>query len=169
MMPRPLTVWSPVPMREPLPYEEFEAPLEVLTWGRNDYVVLFLDDLVSDAATAAGTRRVEGWVDDVAVNLGINRADVVDRPFLYAGTALRRRLGARAGDVVTCRLRPADPDHVPLDDDVREALVTAGRLDAFERLRPAQRRVLLKPVDDAARDDTRRRRVAALVASLDPA
>lgn len=151
------------------PFEEFDAPLEVLAWGRNDYVVLYLDELVEDAAVTLGTRRVEGWLDDVAVNLGINRADVVDRPFLYAGAGLRRRLGARAGDLVTCRLRPADPDHVPVDDDVLEALERAGRLGVFERLRPAQRRVLLKPVEDAARLDTRRRRIEVLVRSLDPA
>jgi len=178
MMPRRPPMWSAVrvpdaPARPDTrfdgPFEEFDAPLEVLAWGRNDYVVLYLDELVEDAAAAAGTRRLEGWLDDVAVNLGINRADAVARPFLYAGTGLRRRLGARAGDLVTCRLRPADPDHVPLDDDVRAALEGAGRLGAFERLRPAQRRVLVKPIADAAREDTRRRRIEALVRSLDPA
>ncbi len=35
-------------------------------------------------------------------------------------------------------LRPADPDHVPLADDVQAALAAAGRLDAFRRRTPAQ-------------------------------
>ena len=61
----------------------------------------------------ARTRRVEGHVDGVEVNLGINKADVADSPFLYVGTALRRRLGARAGDVVACRLRPGRPPSRP--------------------------------------------------------
>lgn len=147
---------------------EFDAALELLPWGRNVYTVIHLDGLLVEAAAAARTGRVEGWVDDIEVNLGINRADVTPTPFLYAGPALRRRLGARAGDVVACRLRPADPDHVPVPDDVRAALEAAGRWDAFERQRPAARRRLLQPVDDAAQESTRARRITALVRSLSP-
>lgn len=145
---------------------EFDAPLELMTWGRNAYVVLFLDERLDRAAADARTRRVEGRVDGVEVNLGINKADVADSPFLYVGTALRRRLGARAGDVVACRLRPADPHHVPVPDDVRAALESAGRQHAFDSLRPAERRRLLQPVDDAAQPATRQRRIAALVRSF---
>lgn len=97
----------------------FDAPLELMTWGRNAYVVLFLDERLVRAAAHEGTRRVEGRVDGVEVNIGISKADVADAPFLYVGTALRRRLEAQAGDVVACRLRPADPNHVPVPDDVR--------------------------------------------------
>lgn len=136
-----------------------------MTWGRNAYVVLFVDERLDRAAADARTRRVEGRVDGVEVNLGINKADVADSPFLYVGTALRRRLGARAGDVVTCRLRPADPHH-PVPDDVRAALESAGQQQAFDNLRPAKRRRLLQPVDDAAQPATRQRRIAALVSSL---
>lgn len=147
---------------------EFDAPLELMTWGRNVYVVLFLDERLDRAAAEARTRRVEGSVDEVEVNLGINKADVALRPFLYVGTALRRRLGARAGEVVACRLRPADPDHVPLPDDVRAALESAGRQHAFDSLRPAERRRLLQPVEDAAQPATRQRRISALITSLPP-
>ncbi|MPQ99092.1 hypothetical protein GB931_14410 [Modestobacter sp. I12A-02628] len=146
----------------------FDAPLELLPWGRNTYTVLYLDDLLEDAVAAAGTRRIEGTIEGVEVNLGVNRADVTPRPFCYVGAALQRRLRATAGDVVTCRLRPADPDHVPLADDVRAALEEAGRLSAFQRRRPAQRRQDLQPIEDAARDATRRSRIEALVRSLAP-
>lgn len=77
------------------------------------------------------------------VNLGLNRADITPNAFVYAGKSLQRRLGLRAGEVVECRLRPADPDEVPVPDDVATALADAGRTDAFERLRPAKRRQLL--------------------------
>ncbi|GAA1914356.1 hypothetical protein GCM10009737_14620 [Nocardioides lentus] len=145
---------------------EYDAPLELLVWGRHVYTVLYLDDLLVDAVARERTRRVEGHLDDVPVNLGVNRADVVDRPFLYAGVALRRRLGAGAGHVVACRLRPADPDHVPVPDDVRTALEATGRLHDFEGQRPAARRRLLQPVEDAVQDATRARRIAALVRSV---
>lgn len=149
-------------------YVEVDGPLELLAWGRNTYTVLYLDDLVEDAARAAGTRRVEGFLDDVPVNLGVNRADVAARAFCYVGPALQRRVRAEAGDVVRCRLRPADPDHVPLPDDVRRALEEAGRLAAFEGRRPAERRRALQPVEDAVRDTTRQARITALVRSLAP-
>lgn len=147
---------------------EFDGPLELLPWGRNTYTVLYLDDLLQDAVSAAATRRVEGHLDAVQVNLGVNKADVTPRSFMYVGAALQRRLGARAGDVVACRLRPADPDHVPVPADVQAALDASGRSDAFARRRPAERRRLLQPIEDAAQAATRRRRIEALVSALPP-
>lgn len=147
---------------------EFDAPVALLHWGRNTYTVIHLDEVLEQAVAAAATRRVEGSIDDVTVNLGVNKADITPGAFLYVGPGLRRRLDATAGDVVTCRLRPADPDHVPVPDDVRLALETAGRADAFERCRPARRRQLLQPVEDAAQERTRQRRIEALVRSLPP-
>ncbi len=145
---------------------DFDAPLEVLPWGRNDYTVVYLDDRLDAHVAEARTRRVEGRLDEIEVNLGVNKADVARGPFLYVGAALQRRLRARAGDVLACRLRPADPDHVPLPDDVKAALEAAGRQHAFAALRPPERRRLLQPVHDAAREGTRQRRIAALITSL---
>ena len=85
---------------------------------------------------------------------------------MYVGKGLLRRLAARQGDVVHCQLRPADPDDVPRADDIDRALADAGRLEAFERQTPAQRRRLLQPIEDAATPETRRQRIAALLSSL---
>lgn len=147
---------------------EFDTLVEPLPWGRTTYTILRLDETLVDAAAAVGTRRVEGDIEGVAVNVGVNRADVLPDAFMYAGRALQRRLGVTPGDVVRCRLRPADPAHVPLPDDVRAALETAGRLEAFEGRSPPARRRLLQPVEEAAQAATRARRVAALVRALDP-
>lgn len=145
---------------------EFDALVEVLVWGRNVYTVIRAADALEGAAKQFRTRRVEGTLDEVPVNLGLNRADVLPDAFIYAGKPLLRRLAARPGDVVHCRLRPADPDEVPLAEDVHGALSDAGRLDAFERKRPAERRRLLQPIDDAVRPVTRQQRLDALVRSL---
>lgn len=144
----------------------FDAVLEPLEWGRSTYVVLRLPAAVVDAVAAAGTRRVAGSVDHVEVNLAVTRADVIDDAFLWAGAGLRRRLGAAPGDVVTCRLAPVDPDHVPVPRDVRDAVAAAGVEPALAALRPAELRQRLVPVEDAVRPATRARRVADLVASL---
>lgn len=147
---------------------EFDALVEVIPWGRSVYTVIRLDRALEEAARAAGTRRVEGTIDDVPVNVGVNRADVLPDAFMYAGKGLLRRLGARPGDLVDCRLRPADPDDVPLADDVHRALADAGRLEAFERRSPAQRRRLLQPIEDAVKVETRQQRTAAMVRALPP-
>jgi hypothetical protein len=94
---------------------------------------------------------------------------MIPEAFMYAGTPLLRRLGARPGDVVVvCCLRPADPDRVPVPRDVEAVLVEAGRLDAFELLPAPQRRRLLQPVEEARTSATRERRILALVGSLTP-
>ena len=147
---------------------EFEALIELMPWGRNVYTIIRLDELLEDAAKAAKTRRVEGTIEELPVNVGLNRADILPQAFMYAGKGLQRRLGARPGDVVHCRLRPADPDDVPLADDLQLALTEAGRLAAFERQTPAERRRLLQPIELAATPETRQRRTAALLRSLLP-
>ena len=89
---------------------EFDALVEVLPWGRSDYVIIRPAPALAEGAKAAGTRRVDGTIDDVPVNVGVNRADVLPDAFMYAGKGLQRRLGVRPGAVVSCRLRPADTD-----------------------------------------------------------
>lgn len=148
------------------PWVEFDAVVDVLLWGRSTYTIIRLDAALEAAARASGTRRVEGMIDEVPVNVGVNRADVLPDAFMYAGKGLQRRLGARPGDVVACRLRPADPDEVPLADDVHRALADADRLDAFQRKPPANRRRLLQPIEEAAKPETRQQRIAALLRSL---
>lgn len=155
-------------MSQPRTWVEFDALVEPLAWGRNVYTVIRLDASLEAAARAQRTRRVEGTVEDLEVNVGLNRADVIPDAFAYVGKGLQRRLGVTPGDVVRCRLRPADPDHVPVPPDVRDALTDAGLLDAFEARPPAERRRLLQTVEEAARPETRRRRIDALLRDLGP-
>ena len=96
-------------MTEATRWVEFDALVEVLPWGRNIYTIIRLEKALERAAKAAGTRRVEGTIDDVPVNVGVNRADVLPDAFMYAGRGLQRRVGARPGDVVSCRLAPRRP------------------------------------------------------------
>lgn len=145
---------------------EFDAPVEPLPWGRNVYTIIRLDPGLAHAARTAGTRRVEGTIDEVPVNVGVNRADLLPDAFMYAGKSLLRKVGTRPGDLVHCRLRPADPDDVPLAEDIHWALAQADRLDAFTQKTAAQRRRLLQPIEEAVKPGTRQQRITALLRSL---
>lgn len=140
----------------------FEAVVEPLVWGRSTYTILRVPETLARAATLARTRRVDGTIEDVEVNVGLNRADVIEETFIYAGKPMLRRLGVSLGDVVDCALQPADPDLVPLPPDVAHALAGSDQMGAFERLPAARRRQLLVPVEAAARADTRARRIEDL-------
>lgn len=144
----------------------FDALLEPLAWGTQVYTVIKVPEEVAALARAAGTRRLRGTIEGEPVNVGLNRADVVAAPFVYVGPALRRRLRARAGDLVECVLGPADPDEVPIPPDVLLALEAAGRREAFARRPAPERRRLLVPIESASRTATRERRTAAMIESL---
>lgn len=153
-------------MTTPPGWVVFDAVVEAMPWGRNVYTVIRLDAGLEDAARTSRTRRVEGTIDDLTVNVGVNRADVLPDAFMYAGKGLLRRLGAKRGDLVRCQLRPADPSEVLVSDDIRRALADAGRRQSFDCRTPAQRRRLLQPIEDAASPETRGERITALMRLL---
>ncbi|RJK96007.1 YdeI/OmpD-associated family protein [Vallicoccus soli] len=144
----------------------FDAVLAPLAWGRSVYTVVRLPGDLVEAARREGTHRLEGHVEAQPVNVGIARADVLPGAFFYVGRPLLRRLEARPGDLVRCRLRPVDPDVVPVPEDVREALAAAGAGAALAALPAARQRRLLVPVESAATGATRARRIEALVREL---
>ena len=144
----------------------FTAAAEELVWGGTTYTVIRVPAALAADAATEGTRRVAGTMDGVEVNVGLNRAPVLDDPYVYAGPVLLRRVRAEVGEPLRCELRPVDPDLVPVPDDVAAALAGAGMADPWEALRPAARRRLLQPVVEAVRPDTRARRVARLVREL---
>jgi hypothetical protein len=144
----------------------FDAIIEAVVWGRSTYTLIRIPEELVEAARDAGTRRVEGTVDGVTVNLAITRAPVVDQPFVWAGRSLLRRVGAEAGAVVDCRLRPVDDDEVLLPPDVAAALAEAGVLERWEGLPPADRRRRLYPIASAGRPETRAKRIEALADEL---
>lgn len=148
------------------PAQEVEGFLEPIVWGAARYVVIRIPTSLEEAARACGTRRVAGVLDDVDVNLAINRAPVVDQPFLWAGASLQRRLRLEAGDPVSGSLAPVDPSVVPLPDDVAAALADPAVRAAWEQLTPSVRRQRLARIESAVQAASRARRVDAELADL---
>jgi hypothetical protein len=144
---------------------DFDAPITTMPWGRSTYTIIRLPDAVADWR-AAGVKRLTGTIDDVAVNLAITTAPVIDGAFVWAGASLLRRVEAEAGEVVRCSFGPADPDEVLVPEDVASALDEHDLLGTWEVLRSAQQRSMLYQVESARTDATRLRRIEALLRGL---
>lgn len=107
--------------------QRLTSRVDTVQRGRSRYTVIRVPEELAAAARAAGTRRVAGVIDDVAVNAAINRAPVVDGPFLWAGATLLRRPRAEPGEPARCASRGCRP------------LTRAGAPGRHGRTRPAGR------------------------------
>lgn len=142
----------------------FAGRIAAVEWGRATYTLMPLPAEAS--AALAGTRRVEGEMNEHPVNLAIARAPVVEGPFLWTGRGLLDRIGAE----VEVRLRPAPDDVVDLPEEVADLLAAAPlRAAAWEGLTPGRQRGLLYRLATARTPPTRARRLAELGALLDGA
>lgn len=94
----------------------FDGVLEPLAWGKNTYAIVRVPAELVEAAKRWPTRRIDGSIDGLSLNLGLNKADadVMPGSFVYVGAGLQRRLGVHIGDLLSCEFEPADPDLVPV-------------------------------------------------------
>ena len=149
-------------------YLTFEGSVEPMEWGDSTYTILRLPDEIANALKAAGAKRVEGEIADHPVNLAPTTAPVIDGIFLWTGKSLLNRIGIAPGDRVEVRLRPADETAVDTPDDLARALLSSGRLEAWEALTPGKKRGLIYKIDTAKKPETRARRITALMKELAP-
>ncbi|WP_125131473.1 YdeI/OmpD-associated family protein [Microbacterium sp. 10M-3C3] len=140
--------------------------VEPMPWGKATYTVLRVPEELVSAAAEGGTRRVAGRLEDVEVNLALNRAPVLPDVFVWAGASLLRRLRLDVGDPVSGELAPVDDAAVLVPADVTQLLADAGATERWEMLTPADRRRRLATIDAAATAATRARRIHALIAAL---
>ena len=146
-------------------YVTFEAMIVPMEWGDAVYTVLPLPPDV--AAALQGAKRVEGEFEDHPVNLAVTKAPAIDSPFLYTGKSLLDRTGLRPNAPFLARLRPADPNTVDVPHDVHNAVRSGGVMDAWEALSPGKKRGALHQIERAKRPETRLKRIAALIRTLD--
>lgn len=89
--------------------------------------------------------------------------------YLIAFSADKRAAtGLQGGETITVDLTlDTEPRTVEVPDDLAEALDAAGRRPAFDALAPSRRKAHVTNVEAAKAPETRARRVAAVVASLE--
>ncbi len=147
-------------------YHTFEGQITAMEWGKSIYTVLRLPDDITAALEAEGAKRVEGEINDLPVNLALTKAPVIDGVFLWAGKSLSDEIGVAPGDIFDVRLRKADPNDVDVPDDVTLALRQAAATDRWNALTAGKQRGLLHAITTAKRPDTRKNRIAKMIATL---
>ncbi|MEL6618175.1 MAG: YdeI/OmpD-associated family protein [Pseudomonadota bacterium] len=143
----------------------FDARIEPMEWGKRTYTVVRLPDTVVNALPT-GTKRVEAEFGSFPVNLALTRAPVIEGVFVYAGKQFLRESGIEPGEGFEARIRPADPNHVDMPEDVAAALRVAGLSAQWAALTPGQQRGKLHLVNSAKRADTRTKRITELISTL---
>lgn len=145
-------------------YVAFESRVEPMEWGKSTYTVMRIPP---DALAAIGpTRRVEGEINDHPVNLALTKAPAIEDVFVWAGKSFLKEVGLAPGELAEIRLRAAPDDVVEVPADVTNALRSSGLIDRWDKLTPGKKRGLLHQVGTAKRAETRTRRIAALLATL---
>lgn len=76
---------------------------------------------------------------------------------------VRKETSTRSGDLIRVRITVLERGKVEVPDDLLEALRAEGMLQAFESLPPGKRSFLIRRIDEAAKAQTRARRVQEAV------
>lgn len=133
-----------------------------------EYVVLFLPPAL-DAALRfdrGGKLRIEGEMEDVAVNLALLPARGRTH-YVYVGSALRKQLGVAVGDEVTLRFKVAAADEVVVPEELAAVLRASPRLAAsWDALTPGKQRGLAYVVGKAKSAAVRERRAREVLEEL---
>jgi Bacteriocin-protection, YdeI or OmpD-Associated/Domain of unknown function (DUF1905) len=121
---------------------------------------------VSDAFKTRGYVPVAGTLNGHAI-----RATLVPKGGgehrLFLNGEMRKRAEVGVGDTVTISLTlDTEPRETPLPDELAEALRENDLLEAFNRLTPSDRRIVLTWLSDARKEETRNRRIDLLVRRL---
>ncbi|MEM6588740.1 MAG: YdeI/OmpD-associated family protein [Pseudomonadota bacterium] len=144
----------------------FEGRVVPMEWGKSVYTVLPLPDDVTDALLAQGAKRVDVEMNDCPFNMALTKAPVIDQVFIYTGKKVLAEAGIEPGELIDVRMRKADNDAVDVPNDLLLAIRQSGVMGAWEALTPGRQRGLVHTVTSAKREETRRGRVAKLIAEL---
>ncbi|CAM4183203.1 YdeI/OmpD-associated family protein [Nocardia ninae] len=118
-------------------------------------------------AALGGGGRIPVEVDFDGVDYRGSIVDMGSGPCLGLLKAIRTELGKAPGDTVVVTVSRDDAERtVDVPDDLADALRSAGRRDAFDKLSYSRRREHVTAVTDAKRAETRTRRIAKIVDSL---
>jgi hypothetical protein len=152
---------------------EFEAPLATHGVGKSRvvwYQVLFMPGALAESLPmkAHPRLRVRGEIVDIPV-AGAWMPTGDGRHYFIVSPAVRKGTGAKLGDRLDMRFVIDEQDRVDVPPALSEALaLQPGRLAAWMKLTPGQRRGHAHQVFQAKTAATLQRRILSVLATLSP-
>jgi hypothetical protein len=148
---------------------EFTATLEVLSFGRMKYLVIFLPESLQALPAFAGRKRLR--MKSSVGGHPLQRAwqSLGDgRRYAMLGSAFCRKAGLSVGDVVTVQFSLIEDDQVEVPAEIREVLRQESRWRTlWKALTPGKQRGLAHYVESARGLETRASRVVEVMEKLE--
>ncbi len=145
------------------------GPLTLHALGTYTYRVLFCDpELEAALPFKKGTPRlrIDGELEGIPVSLAWQPSRGGPH-YVMVSPELCKQAGVKVGDEVTLRFNLADPNRVPLPEELEQLLRESGEGTAlWEAQTPGRRRSLMHLVESAKSPATRARRAAEALALL---
>ncbi len=93
---------------------------------------------------------------------------VMDGKYLISlSSEHRKAAGVKGGDEINVTLElDLEPRTVEIPPDLKNALMTAGALDAFNNTAPSMKKEYVRQVEEAKAQETRERRISKIVEKL---
>lgn len=136
----------------------FQAGLE--NWAEGmDYCAVPVPAKVTEALGTKGPVLVMAWVNE-SEPFQVSLFPVGGgRHFIRIKARVRRETGTKTGDRVRIEVTVLDRARVEVPDDLMRALRAEGVAEAFGSLPPGKQRFIIRQIDEAAKPETRDRRV----------
>jgi Bacteriocin-protection, YdeI or OmpD-Associated len=149
------------------PYQ-FRTTIGSIKYGRMFYGGVFLPDTILSALPEARGRgfRLVGEVGGVSSEFGLMAVKTARFIVLPKGFLTQAKL--KAGDVVTFRFFPIDPDYLEVPPELEQALQTnRAAAQVWSQLTTGKKREYVHRVASAAHDTTRQKRVGEVIGLLE--
>lgn len=93
---------------------------------------------------------------------------VMDSKYMISFSSEHRKAaGVQGGDQADVTLElDLEPRNVEISEDLKEALIEANALDAFEKSAPSMQKEYVRQVEEAKAQETRQRRITKIVEKL---
>lgn len=136
----------------------FQAVLE--SWGEGmDYCAVPVPARITDALGTKGPVLVMARVNE-SEPFEVSLFPVGGgRHYIRIKAKVRRETNTRLGDRIRVRITVLDRADVMIPEDLRSALRAEGVMKAFESLPPGKQSFIIRRINDAARPQTRQKRI----------
>jgi len=142
----------------------FDAPLE--NWAEGmDYCAVAVPASITAALGTTKAVLVMAQVNDSAP-FKVSLFPVGGgQHYIRIKAKVRRETQTQTGDVIRVRFTVLDRADVEIADDLKRALAAAKATSGFKSLPPGQQNFLVRKIDEAAKPETRAKRIAECVAA----